>query len=86
MKTRTTQSQARKMLFLLMANAGQWVPMPLLARKAGSLSPATRISDLRKEGYSIENKTEEKRGVKRSFHRLNATMANLAKTMTEKVK
>lgn len=86
MKTRTNQSQARKMLAILLGNAGEWVPMPLLARKAGSLSPATRISDLRKQGYSIDNKTEEKRGVKRSFYRLNATMANLAKTIVEEVK
>lgn len=86
MKTRTNQSQARKMLAILLGNAGEWVPMPLLARKAGSLSPATRISDLRKDGWHIENKTEDKRGVKRSFYRINPTMANLAKTITEKVK
>ena len=86
MKTRTNHSQARKMLAILLGNAGEWVPMPLLARKAGSLSPATRISDLRKRGYSIDNKTEEKRGVKRSFYRINATMANLAKTMMVEVK
>ena len=73
MKTRTNQSQSRKMLAILLGNAGEWVAMPLLARKAGSLSPATRISDLRKRGYPIENKTEEKRGVKRSFYRINPT-------------
>lgn len=86
MKTRTNQSQARKMLHLLIVNAGEWVAMPLLARKAGSLSPATRISDLRKQGYSIDNKTEEKRGAKRSFYRLNLTMENLLNAITEEVK
>ena len=86
MKTRTNQSQARKMLAILLGNAGEWVPMPLLAKKAGSLSPATRISDLRKEGWHIENKTEEKRGVKRSFYRISSTVPNLVKAVTEAVK
>ncbi len=51
------KTQNEQILKCLNRRKGQWVGLPTLAEASGSLSPATRISNLRKEGYRIENKT-----------------------------
>lgn len=63
--------QALKILSILDAAKGEWVPLPELARDAHCFAVATRISlDLRKRGIEIENKVEQVGRQKYSFYRL----------------
>ena len=57
----TTKSQTALILKALQRRPGGWVGLTTLAKASGSLSPATRVSDLRKRGYNIENKQERAR-------------------------
>ena len=52
------KSQNALILQALERRPGEWVGLPTLAKASGSLSPATRISNLREAGYRIENKQE----------------------------
>ena len=52
------KTQNQKILAALARRRGKWVGLPTLANASGSLSPATRVSNLRREGHAIENKTE----------------------------
>ena len=54
-------SQNALILKCLQRRPGRWVGLPTLAKASGSLSPATRISNLREAGYRIENKQERTR-------------------------
>tara|TARA_R100000655_G_scaffold37588_2_gene72228 strand:+ start:4399 stop:4620 length:222 start_codon:yes stop_codon:yes gene_type:complete len=56
---KTTQN--KRILQALEEAAPDWVSLPVLSKASGSLSPATRISNLRKQGYTIENKVEHTR-------------------------
>jgi len=69
-KPNCTKTQAKTILRLLLAAKGRWVPMPKLAKASGSLSPATRVSNLRKEGWDIRNKLDNSCRPKRSFYQL----------------
>lgn len=51
-------TQNTRILKCLKRRKGAWVGLPTLAKASGSLSPATRISNLRQAGHVIENKTE----------------------------
>lgn len=66
-------SQCEVILAALQESAG-WVPMPLLAARAGCYAVHSRIADLRRRGCLILNRTENvregKRLVRRSFYRL----------------
>jgi len=53
------QTQNQKILAALARRRGKWVGLPTLAKASGSLSPATRVSNLRREGHTIENRTEK---------------------------
>jgi hypothetical protein len=68
----TTQCDA--ILEILRAAAGEWVPMPYLARASESLNIHTRVDELRhKRGLNIQTKTErdaERKHRKASFYRL----------------
>lgn len=68
------QTQCDAILETLQQAAGQWVPMPHLARVSESLNIHSRIDELRhKRGLHIENKTERDAGRKHrkiSFYRL----------------
>tara|TARA_Y100001963_G_scaffold154483_2_gene243375 strand:- start:5491 stop:5718 length:228 start_codon:yes stop_codon:yes gene_type:complete len=54
-----TKTQNQKILNALARRRGKWVGLPTLAKASGSLSPATRVSNLRREGHVIENRTEK---------------------------
>jgi len=69
-KPNCTKTQAKTILRLLLAANGRWVPMPKLAKASGSLSPATRVSNLRKQGWDIRNKLDNSCRPKRSFYQL----------------
>jgi len=49
-------SQTDAILRVLKRRKGSYVSLPVLARESGSLSPATRISNLRDRGHRIENR------------------------------
>lgn len=67
-------SQNEIILRILTRHRGRWVSLPRLANESGSLSPATRISNLREDGHRIENRTTHKirngRRVTKSMYRL----------------
>lgn len=68
-------SQNARIFRVLEANKGQWVSMPELAR-AGAGNPQgfcmvhSRIADLRKANYLIENRAIPVKGKVQSFYRL----------------
>lgn len=54
-------SQCAKILTVLKAMATEtdpWVPMPSLVLASGSYNIHSRIDELRKRGYNIENQTD----------------------------
>lgn len=67
-------SQNAAILAILEEAKGEWVAMPLLAIKSGSMAVATRISNLnqrlRLEGREIENRLETVGTSKHSSYRL----------------
>ncbi len=64
-------SQCDLILAELERNAGNWVAMPVLVELSGSYVVHSRISDLRKRGYSIEQRSERVGGACRSEYRLS---------------
>ena len=69
-KPNCTKTQTKIILRLLLAAKGRWVGLPKLAKASGSLSPATRISNLRKQGWDIRNDLDNGTRPKRSSYRL----------------
>lgn len=70
-----SKTQCDLILETLQAAAGDWVPMPELARISGSLNIHTRIDQLRHErGLRIENSKSTEPGTRRihSSYRLVA--------------
>jgi len=61
-------TQRDRVLELLRASGGAWVPAPELARIA--LQYGTRILELRRLGHRIENRTEMVNGSRHSWFRL----------------
>lgn len=49
-------SQCQLILQALTARAGEWVPMPLLARCSGAYAVHSRVADLRRAGYLISHR------------------------------
>ena len=50
-------SQCDRIRRALEAQQGLWVPMPLLAAESGAYAVHSRVSDLRKRGFTIEHKS-----------------------------
>lgn len=63
-------SQCDRILSLLTEANGEWVAMPFLAIKSGSYNVHSRISDLRKRGFSIEQESKIEKGSTKSFYKL----------------
>lgn len=64
-------SQCARILARLQEQRRRWVPMPELYRVSGAFAVHSRISDLRKRDFVIEQKNEHQRGgVIKSFYRL----------------
>ena len=67
----TNPSQATKILQRLTATAGTFVGMPELAQFSGAYAVHSRIAELRKRGYVIENKPGRAQdGTRLSWYRL----------------
>jgi biotin operon repressor len=64
-------SQNLLVLKRLRKDSGQWVPMPALVEASGSYVVHSRISDLRKAGYPIEQRNERSGRQIHSSYRLN---------------
>ena len=63
-------SQAQKILDALLQCRGNWVAMPTLAMSSGAYAVHSRISELRADGLTIENKTENNGRTKASYYRI----------------
>lgn len=54
-----------------LAASSRWVPMPELWRVSGAFAVHSRISDLRKQGWNIEQRSERAEdGTVMSYYRL----------------
>lgn len=51
------KSQCQLILGELLQKVGQWVPMPTLVEVSGSYNVHSRISDLRKAGHGIRQRS-----------------------------
>jgi hypothetical protein len=58
---------------LLIGAHGQWVPLPEITACAAQYN--ARIFELRRLGFSIENRTEEANGVRHSWFRIASSPA-----------
>jgi hypothetical protein len=63
-------SQCDKVLARLEDSAGAWVSLPELVRVSGAYAVHSRVSDLRRRGYSIEQASEHRDGLVHSSYRL----------------
>ncbi len=63
-------SQCDLILARLKETPGEWVPMPELYRVSGAFAVHSRISDLRKLGFSIAHKNERTEKATHSFYKL----------------
>lgn len=64
----TTQNDI--ILSSLREHIGSWVAMPILASAAGCYAVHSRISDLRKRGFTIHSRIENREGKRHSYYRL----------------
>ena len=67
-------SQANRILRTLLADAGRWVSMVRLWRVSGSMAVHSRISDLRKRGYGITQKSLRVNRVIHSYYKLGESV------------
>lgn len=76
-RTGTARSQSDAILALLRARQ-DWVPMPELARESGSLNVHSRIADLRRRGFTVENRQQVGQdGVRLSWYKLGIRCEHL---------
>jgi hypothetical protein len=68
MKRDSRSTQRARILGLLQAANGGWVPLPQIADCAAQYK--ARIFELRREGFKIRNRTKEVDGVRHSWFRL----------------
>jgi hypothetical protein len=72
------ETQRGKILALLIAASGGWVPLPEIMACAAQYN--ARVLELRRLGFAIENKTERINGVRHSWFRLIVSPAVRAAT------
>lgn len=63
-------TQNHKVARMLAERLGEWVPMPELAAAMDGFAVHSRISDLRRLGFTIEHRNEHHAGKIQSFYRL----------------
>lgn len=70
------ETQADRILALLKAHEGQWVPLPRLMQIAAQYN--ARIYELRAQGHDIENRIRtDETGIVHSWYRLVAKKGQL---------
>lgn len=65
-------SQADLILRRLIEARGEWVPMPELVRVSGAFAVHSRIADLRRAGWQIEQESVHRQRRVHSFYRLHS--------------
>lgn len=63
-------TQTEKVFATLAANAGNWVGMPHLVEVSGAYAVHSRVADLRRRGYNVENQVDRSTKPFKSFYRL----------------
>lgn len=66
------ESQTDRLIAHLLANRGNWVPLPELVGVCGGYAIHSRASDARKRGYDVEQSSNVEPGTRKvhSFYRL----------------
>jgi biotin operon repressor len=72
--TSSRGTQCTRILDLLIAARGEWVPLPTIANQAKQYN--ARIHSLRGQGYRIANRTKLVDGAKHSWYRLEPPSAS----------
>lgn len=54
----------------LKARPGEWIPMPELVNLSGAYHVNSRVDELRKNGYNIENRKKHEGRKVHSFYRI----------------
>src|SRR2546430_2516570 len=72
-----TNTQRTRIFHLLIDARGGWVPLPEILACAAQYN--ARILELRRMGFSVENRTERVDGVRHSWFRLVSWLAPLPK-------
>jgi hypothetical protein len=67
---RPAESQVRLLLTYLSDNRNEWVSMPDMVRRCGGYAVHSRVADLRKLGYPIENRVDRSTKPYKSFYKL----------------
>jgi hypothetical protein len=68
--TKGATTQRDRILNCLRENAGSWVSLGLLTRTSKAYNVSGRMSELRADGFNIQNRRTYKRGVCHSLYRL----------------
>jgi len=76
----SSRTQRARILNLLLAARGAWVPLPEISALAAQYN--ARVFEARRLGFAIENRTEERDGVRLSWFRLVANPAQVASSTT----
>lgn len=76
----SAETQRFKILVLLQAARGAWMPLPKIMACAAQYN--ARIFELRRMGFNIENRTERVDGVRHSWFRLVGSTAPAPKPTT----
>jgi hypothetical protein len=71
-------SQRDRILARLNETPGVWVPMPELVECSGAYAVHSRISDLRKDGHTIDQHSRIKDGIVHSSYRLELGIPDTA--------
>ena len=72
-KMTNARTQRDRLLDLLKAGRGAWIPLPEILA-LGIAQYSARICELRKLGYRVENRRERVDGVQHTYFRVNGTM------------
>ena len=72
-------TQRAKILAELVSAHGEWVPLPRVTQHASQYN--ARVYELRRMGFTIENKTQDLAGVRHSWFRLESSPANIRITL-----
>ncbi len=75
-------TQRDQVLNLLKSRAGQWIPLPEIAKCAAQYN--ARIYECRRLGFQIENRTQDVDGIRHSWFRLNPGPTQPAPTNPER--
>jgi hypothetical protein len=68
-------TQRAKILNVLRAASGEWVPLPQITACAAQYN--ARVFELRRQGFTIRNRTKDVDGVRHSWFRLESSPSDI---------